>query len=103
MNTNRDITKQKNFNQKGTDGRPNVWTTDVRPDGKVNRYVSPHYRGSTIISYSLQQISLNIKDDLPVRFLQYAFTHFLVDKHPHSFDIYITFTFWLLYFITEDI
>ena len=36
MKTNGDISKQKNFNQKGTDGT----------DGKVNRYVSLHLRGS---------------------------------------------------------
>ena len=41
MNTNWDISKQKNFNQKGTDGRPDGRTSG-RPAGKVNRYVSLH-------------------------------------------------------------
>ena len=40
MNTNCDISKQKTFNEKGGQ-------TDDRTSEKVNRYVSPHYRGST--------------------------------------------------------
>ena len=86
MNTNRDISKQNNFNQKGGQ-------TDARTDGKVNRYVSPHYLGSTTkISPRLQagcynlysEISFIVKFYSMIRaihdlvFLQLIETHILV-------------------------